>query len=220
MKVKLCVMKKIFIIASLLCVAESLSAQTFAEWFRQKATQKKYLLQQIAALQVYIGYVSKGYSVAKKGLNTIQDIKQGDLNLHSNYFTSLVTVNPKIRRYSKVADIIALEIDIARQTSKTIKDCRASNQLTTSELTYLQAVVNRLLDDCAKCLDALFNLITNGQLSMKDDERITAIDKLYEDMADKQIFIRSFSNTSRGLCVQRESDRMDIIISKKLNELK
>ena len=41
-------------------------AQTFAEWFRQSATQKKYLLQQIAALQVYIGYVQKGYSIAKE----------------------------------------------------------------------------------------------------------------------------------------------------------
>jgi len=213
-------MKKIIIIASLLCFAESLSAQTFAEWFRQKATQKKYLLQQIAALQVYIGYVSKGYSIAKKGLNTIQDIKQGDLNLHSNYFTSLVTVNPKVKRYTKVADIISLQIDIARQANKTIKDCKNSHQLTTAELEYLQKVFNTLLDDCAKCLDALFNIITNGQLSMKDDERIAAIDKLYDDMADKQIFIRSFSNSSKGLCAQRENDKNNIIISKKLNDLK
>ena len=213
-------MKKIIIIASLLCFAESLSAQTFAEWFRQKATQKKYLLQQIAALQVYIGYVSKGYSIAKKGLNTIQDIKHGDLNLHSNYFTSLVTVNPKVKRYTKVADIISLQIDIARQASKTIKDCKNSHQLTTAELEYLQKVFTTLLDDCAKCLDALLNIITNGQLSMKDDERIAAIDKLYNDMADKQIFIRSFSNSSKGLCVQRENDQNNIIISKKLNDLK
>jgi len=213
-------MKKIIIIASLLCFAESLSAQTFAEWFRQKATQKKYLLQQIAALQVYIGYVSKGYSIAKKGLNTIQDIKHGDLYLHSNYFTSLVTVNPKVKRYTKVADIISLQIDITRQASKTIKDCKNSHQLTTAELEYLQNVFSTLLDDCAKCLDALFNIITNGQLSMKDDERIAAIDKLYNDMADKQIFIRSFSNSSKGLCVQRENDQKNIIISKKLNDLK
>jgi len=219
-KVKLWCMKKIIVIASLICFVQSLSAQTFAEWFRQKSTQKKYLLQQIAALQVYIGYVSKGYSIAKKGLNTIQDIKHGDLNLHSSYFTSLVTVNPKIKRYAKVADILALEIDITKQAAKTIKDCRNSHQLTTAESDYLQKVFNTLLDDCAKCLDALFNIITNSQLSMKDDERIAAIDKLYDDMADKQIFIRSFSNTSRGLCLQRENDQRDIIISKKLNELK
>lgn len=213
-------MKKIIILASLLCFVQTLSAQTFAEWFRQKATQKKYLLQQIAALQVYIGYVSKGYSIAKKGLNTIQDIKHGDLNLHSSYFTSLVTVNPQIKRYAKVADIISLQIDIARQTTKTINDCKKSHQLTAAELAYLQKVFNSLLVDCAKCLDALFNIITNGQLSMKDDERIASIDKLYDDMADKQIFIRAFSNTAKGLCVQRENDQRDILISKKLNDLK
>lgn len=213
-------MKKIIAIALLLSFAQSLSAQTFDEWFRQKATQKKYLLQQIAALQVYIGYVSKGYSIAKTGLNTIQDIKHGDLNLHKGYFTSLVTVNSKIKRYAKVAEILALEINIAKQAAKTVKTCKNSNQLTTAELEYLQKVFNTLLDDCAKCLDALFNIITNGQLSMKDDERIAAIDKLYDGMADKQIFIRSFSNTSRGLCLQRENDQRDIMISKKLNELK
>lgn len=213
-------MKKIIIIASLLCSVQALSAQTFAEWFRQKATQKKYLLQQIAALQVYIGYVSKGYSIAKKGLNTIQNIKHGDLNLHSSYFTSLVTVNPKIKRYAKVADILALQIDIARQVTQTIKDCKNNRQLTLAELAYLQKVFNNCLYDCAKCLDALFNIISNGQLSMKDDERIAAINKLYDDMADKQIFIRAFSNSAKGLCVQRDSEQKNIIISKKLNELK
>jgi len=109
-----------------------------------------------------------------------------------------------------------LQIDIARQASKTIKDCRNSNQLTTSEIDYLQKVFNNLLDDCSKRLDALFNIISNGELLMKDDERIAAIDKLYEDMVDKQTFIRSFCNTSRGLCVQRENDRRNIIISKKV----
>ncbi len=180
-------MKKIIAIALLLSFAKSISAQTFAEWFNQKATQRKYLLQQIAALQVYIGYVAKGYSIAKKGLNTIQDIKRGDFNLHSNYFTSLVTVNSKIKRYAKVADIIALQINIAKQTAKTIKNCKSSRLLTTAELDYLQKVFTTLLDDCAKCLDELFNLITNWQLSMKDDERIAAIDKLYVDMSDKQV---------------------------------
>lgn len=213
-------MKKIIVIALLLSVVTLGNAQTFAEWFNQKATQRKYLIQQIAALKVYIGYVTKGYSIAKKGLNTIQDIKHGDFNLHSSYFTSLITVNPKIKRYAKVADIIALQINIAKQAAKTIKDCKNSHLLSAAELAYLQKVFNTLLDDCAKCLDDLFNLITNGQLSMKDDERIAAIDKLYVDMVDKQVFVWSFSNAAAGLCLQRDSDLKDVIISKKLNGLK
>ena len=213
-------MKKIIAIAILLSLTKSMSAQTFAEWFRQKATQKKYLIQQIAALQVYIGYVSKGYSIAKKGLNTIQDIKHGDFDLHKNYFSSLASVNPRIKRYTRVADIISLEINIVRQTASVIRYCKESKQLTFSELTYLQNVFDQLLSDCSKSLDKLFAVITDGSLTMKDDERIEAIDKIYDDIVDKQVFCRSFGNTTKGLCIQRMNEQNEILFSKKLNNVK
>ena len=213
-------MKKLLIISIVVLCAESLSAQTWAEWFRQKATQKKYLLQQIAALQVYSGYLSKGYSIAKNGLNTIKSIKNGDLLQHTNYFTSLVTVNPKIKRYAKVADIIALQIAIAKQSGNAIKSFRNNHHFTSTEINYLQGVYSNLLSDCAKNLDELLTLITNGNLQMKDDERIKAINKIYLDMQDKQQFVRAFSNNTAGLSIQRSNEENDIIISKKLNGLK
>ena len=199
--------------------ADNLSAQTWAEWFRQKATQKKYLLQQIAALHVYSGYLSKGYSIAKDRLNTIKSIKNGDLLQHTNYFTSLVTVNPQIKRYKKVADIIAMQISIAKQSGNAIKTFRNNHHFTPTEINYLQGVFNTLLSDCAKNLDELLNLITNGNLQMKDDERIKAIDKRYVDIQDKQQFTRAFSNNAAGLSIQRSNEENDIIISKKLNDL-
>jgi len=160
-------MKKLLIISIVVLCAENLSAQTWAEWFRQKATQKKYLLQQIAALKVYTGYLSKGYSIAKNGVNTIKSIKNGDLLQHTNYFTSLVTVNPKIRRYAKVADIIVLQITIAKQSSNAIKSFRNNRHFTPTEINYLQGVYSKLLSDCAKNLDELLTLITNRNLQMK-----------------------------------------------------
>jgi hypothetical protein len=213
-------MKKILIIFIVVFCAENLSAQTWAEWFRQKATQKKYLLQQIAALKVYSGYLSKGYSIAKNGLNTIKGIKNGDLLQHTNYFSSLVKVNPKTKRYAKVADIIALQISISKQSAAAIKDFRNNHHFTSTEINYLQGVFNALLSDCAKKLDDLLNLISDGNLQMKDDERIKAIDNLYADMQDKQMFVRSFCNNAAGLSVQRSNEANDIIISKKLNGLK
>ena len=70
-------MKKCFLCIVLLITTILCNAQGLSEWFNQKATQKKYLLQQIAALQVYIGYLQKGYSIAKTGLTTIGNIKNG-----------------------------------------------------------------------------------------------------------------------------------------------
>lgn len=200
--------------------AENLSAQTSSEWFRQKATQKKYLLQQIAALQVYSGYLSKGYSIAINGLNTIKSIKNGDLLQHSNYFTSLITVNLHIKRYKKVSDILAMQISIAKQSANAIKSFRHNHHFTSTEINYLKGVFNTLSSDCAKNLDELLNLIANGNLRMKDDERIKAIDKIYVDMEDIQQFARAFINNAAGLSIQRSNEENDIIVSKKLNGLK
>jgi hypothetical protein len=217
---KMWVMKKLLIISIIVLCAENLFAQTWAEWFRQKETQKKYLLQQIAALKVYSGYLSKGYSIAKNGLNTIKSIKNGDLLQHTNSFTSLVTVNLKIKQSKKVVDIIAMQISITKQTGNAIKRFRNNHHFTTTEINYLQGVFNTLLSACAKNLDELLNLIINGNLQMKDDERIKAIDKIYVDMQDKQQFVRAFSNNAAGLSIQRSNEENDIIISKKLNGLK
>jgi hypothetical protein len=214
------VMKKLLIISIVLLCAENLSAQTSSEWFRQKATQKKYLIQQIAALQVYSGYLSKGYSIAKNGINTIKSIKNGDKLQHSNYFNSLITVNPQIKRLKKVSGIIAMQLSITKQSGNAIKSFRNNHHFTPTEITYIQGGFEKLLSDCAKNLDELLNLITNGNLQMKDDERIKAIDKLYLEMEDKQQFIRAFTNNAAGLSIQRSNEENDIIISKKLNGLK
>ena len=212
-------MKNIIVLALMLLLMSSLKAQTWDELFNQKKTQRKYLVKQIAALEIYLGYLSKGYSIAKEGLGVIRDIKNGDFDLHKNYFNSLVSVNPSIKRYKKIAGIILLQINITKQAGKTIRECKKNNLLTANEIDYLHKVFNKLLDDCSTCLDELKNFVTSGQFSMKDDERIKAIDKIFIDMQDKQQFARAFSNNAAGLSVQRSNEENDIIISKKLNGL-
>ena len=119
-----------------------------------------------------------------------------------------------------MADIIAMQISIAKQSGNAIKSFKNNHRFTSSEINYLQSVFDKLLSDCAKNLDELLNLITNGNLQMKDDERIKAIDKIYVDMQDKQQFVRAFTNNAAGLSIQRSNEENDIIISKKLNGLK
>src|SRR4051794_17419012 len=96
----------------------SLYAQTYDEWFRQKKTQLRYLTQQIAAYQVYEGYLHKGYNIAKHGLNAISNLKNGEFNLHQAFFSSLSKINPSIQHYSRIADIIVLQAEILKQYKK------------------------------------------------------------------------------------------------------
>jgi hypothetical protein len=211
-------MKKTLIIV-LLAVSNCCHSQTWAEWFQQKKTQKKYLLEQIAALQVYFGYVKDGYSIARKGLNTINDIKNGEFNLHDGYFISLKAINPKIKSYAKVADIISYQIKIVKQTKECMIAIRELDQFTLSEIEHCAVVFNNLLSDCLKNIDELVLLVTAGKVEMKDDERLTRIDVLYVDMQNKYGFCSSYSEEMTLLTVQRMREQYEINLSKKLNGL-
>ena len=52
---------------------------------------------------------------------------------------------------------------------------------------------------------------------MQDDARIRRIDQLYEDTLDKSAFVKSFGNEVRILERQREKDRRESEILRKLN---
>jgi len=214
-------MKKIFVMLGIYFLSfTSVNGQTLAEWTQQKKTQKKYLLQQIVALQVYIGYAKKGYNIASKGIATVRSIKNGDFNLHRDFFSSLKNVNPKIKKYSKIADIIAYQVRIINETKRTLQGIRETKQFTTEELDYCKQVFDNLLEECVKTIDELFMVITSGELEMKDDERLKRIDKLYADMQDKYSFCSSFSEEMGLLSVQRMGEQMEINRSKILNDLR
>ncbi len=212
--------KMLLILLLFVSSAASLQAQTFEEWFQQKKTQKKYLIQQIAALQVYIGYLQKGYKIAKEGLTTISGFTKGEFDLHTGYINSLKAVNPEIRRYIKIADIISLQVKIVQNCNKAYRSLSNSNSLTGKELDYISGVFARLLDDCEKTLDELLMVITDGKLEMKDDERIEWIDKLYLGMQDKFTFSQNFANDANVLAASRLKEKTDIQTSRVLNGIK
>jgi hypothetical protein len=54
-----------------LLTVRSLKTQTFSEWFRQNSTRLKYYGKQIAALQLYLGKLEKGYEIANDGIGSI-----------------------------------------------------------------------------------------------------------------------------------------------------
>lgn len=178
-----------------------------------------YMLQQIAANKVYIEYLEKGYSIARKGLNTIHDIKKGDFNLHKGFFASLATVNPKIKGYKRVADIIAYQTRIVKTVDITLRSLKESRQFDADELDYNKAVFDNLLEECLKNMDELLLLITSNEFRMKDDERINRIDKLHKSMQDKYSFSQSFSGDCSVLAMQRLTEQAEISMSKKLNDV-
>lgn len=190
----------------LLLVAEAKEchAQGF---FNQKGAWIKNQLKQIALWEIYIKDLEKGYEIAKEGLNTISDIKNGDFHLHLDHFNALMEINPDIKKYSKVVEILLLQSDIKKLVTKSDDD-------------YINSVWRHLNDRCNADVDQLNKLLSPGNYQMTDDERIKNVDKLYADMKDKYAFAKSFSNEVKILSVQQLKEKNEVQTSMLLNNVK
>ena len=169
----------------------------------------KVMLQQIAALQVYIDVAQKGYSIAQKGLNTVGTLKRGELNLHSVYLHSLKTVNPKVKKYIRVAEVIDLQWKIMKEYRRVWSDLQGEDLFYGDELDYIARVFNRLISDCSNTLDELIEVTTNGEYEMKDDERLKRIDMLHETMISNYDFLQSFKKQLQVLWLSRVREHRD-----------
>jgi len=213
-------MRKVLILFAVCCAMSctDATAQTWDEWFRQKKTQRRYLAKQIALLKVYLGYLKKGYEIADKGLTTIHNIKNGDFNLHRDFFGSLKNVNPHIRNSAKVADIIAFQIYIIQSIRQVNNFCKNNEQFTPEEIRYVAAVYSNMLFLCDASISELLMIIGTNQTEMKDDERLMRIDRLYDDMLDKQAFVKAFDSDVRLIAREREREQQSIERMRKQHE--
>lgn len=176
-------------------------AQTWNELFKQKKTQKKYLLEQIAALQVYMGYAKKGYDIVGKGIHAVKEIRGGEFSLHRNFFASLAEVNPAIKGSTAVALVLDAGLGVI-SVSRTWKP----SALNVNDWAFVSLVKANLLAECAAELEELVLIITSGKLEMSDDERLGRLELLRVSMQDKYAFALSFGVDLEQLVKQRERE--------------
>ena len=207
-------MKLILAFTLVLLTSSSVRAQTWDEWFKQRKTQRKYMLQQIAGLKVYIEYAQKGYAIVRDGLNTISHLKDGDLKLHQLFLDGLSNVNPKIKTAGRVPEILAMGIQIKNRSKKVVA---SDHELSQQELSYIQRVFNRVNKEQEVIIDQTTVLLSDGDLEMSDDERIKRLKKLHEQMVDIYLFTRSITDEIDLLSAQRKREIKDIGNSQLLN---
>jgi hypothetical protein len=203
-------MRRMGLVIGVLCATISGHAQTWAEWFDQKKSQIEHLVDQIGALEVYAGSLEKGYDIAHSGLTAIHNIKKGDFSLHSDYFSSLTQVSSPIKTYWKIADILETEIRIVRACASEGQLLKTGRLFSDEEIHYCSSVFSSVLEGCGDLTSQLIDLITDGKLQMKDDERLGRIDEVHAAMNDREKFILSFSQGIKTLALQRAKEENDL----------
>lgn len=198
----------LIVLLDLCTVQAQLPAPKWSEFFNQTKKQRQRMMEQIALLQVYIEVLKKGYRIVEDGLQLINDIKQGDFSMHNGYFASLKTVNPDIKKYSKVNDITRLYDDIATLYIQSTK-IASGTVFTNEERSAVERIFSGLLTQANNNLKQLKTLTTPGNFELTDDERLKRIEVLWADMRDKYAFAKDFKHSIALLQVQKQREERD-----------
>lgn len=202
-------MKKLLIVllcAPFLCLGQS-----------QEAKQLLLNVEKLAQLKLMLSHMKTGYQILSKGYNTITDISKGNFSLHKTILDGLLEVSPSVRKYKRVADIIDIQLKIVKEAKSALSEFKNNRQFSIKEIDYLSGIYGNLLTESLKTLDELAMVITAGKLRMSDDERLKAIDRVYDEVIEQYSFLNEFSNSTAILSMQREKEKMDIDLMRKIH---
>jgi hypothetical protein len=163
------------------------------------------MIDQIAKLEYYLSQAEKGYQIARQGLTTIGNIKQGDFNLHNLFFQSLSLVNPSIRAYIKVADMITMQLDMVAAYHSYYSQFQHSGLFGAADLAYIYSFYTSILARTADDITELTDDLTDGDLQMNDAQRLDRIDKLYASVTALYQAFQNFNSRVQLLALQKKS---------------
>jgi archaellum component FlaC len=180
--------------------------------YAQSHEAKQLLLdvEKLASLKNILTDLKKGYEIVSGGYNTIKNISEGNFNLHETFLNSLLEISPAVKKYKRIADIIAAQARIVTEYKTAFRQFRESDQFTAGEIDYISNVYKNLFNQSVKNLDALVSVVTANQLRMSDDERIGAIDDVWKEVQNELMFLRHFNSSTKILAVQRAKEANDV----------
>lgn len=182
----------------------------------QDAQQLLLNVEKLARMKEILEQMKSGYEVVAKGYLAVQNISAGNFDLHKVFMDGLVQVSPAVRNYYKVSQIVRWQLDLVKTSKATIKGVRGNNLLIPGELDYISKVVGNLMKGSLKQMEALAMVLTSGNLRMSDEERIKAIDHIWDETGAQLSFLRSFTNEAKVLLIQRQKERVDNAATRKL----
>jgi hypothetical protein len=195
----------------------SISGKVMAQ--SEEAQQLILNVQKLAQLKKILSNMKKGYEIISNGYNTIKEISKGNFDIHHAFLDGLMQVSPAVRRYKKIVEIISFQTQLVKEYKLAFRNFKAYNLFNANEIKYMSNVYGNLFNKSLQNLEELAMVITAGKLRMSDDERLNAIDSIYNDMSDKLVFLRIFNKENNVLAIQRGREMVDTKVSKKLNGL-
>lgn len=167
-------------------------------------------IEKLSQFKKILSDMKKGYDILSGGYKAVKDMSEGNFSLHKTFLDALMQVSPVVKNYKRVGDIIDYQFTLMRESRKGIDLIIKNEKFSRQEIQYFEKVYSNLSRESLRNLDELTSIVTADKLRMSDDERLAAIDKIYEDMQQKVLFLNDFNGSTSVLALQRSKEANDV----------
>jgi hypothetical protein len=191
-------------------LALSLLTTTSVHAQSAEAIQLALDIEKLAQMKQILSEMYDGYKILTEGYNKVKEITSGNFSLHELFLDGLYIVSPEIKKYRKVADIIADQSTILKEYKSIFQQLKKNGSLSVDELTYIAGVYDKLLAASLQGLEELALILTDQKTRMSDDERLQAVDRIYANMKNNLYFLRSFNKEALLGSAQALKEKVDL----------
>ena len=184
------------------------STVVVAQW--QEAVQLSLNIQKLNQLRQILQNMYNGYRILTEGYSKVKNITEGNYKLHEVFLDGLKAVNPNIRNYQKVFEIIKYQRLIVKDSKDALRRFLESKAFTPEEIELVKQVFANLVNESLQNAEALGLIISSNKLRMNDSERLIAIENLHRQILQQFSFLQSFNYETSILGIQRAKESNDI----------
>ena len=162
------------------------------------------------SMQETVMEVKETISILSEWYGKIEDVANGDLQLHTVFLDELKAISPEVAQYHKIAEIIKKQKIIINHYGDFFGFINASENFNDAEIKYLKTIFDNLLNESGDYMEQLFMVITASDMNMSDDERIKVIDNLSENIDGQLNFLKSLNDQVIKISAFKDKEKKEI----------
>lgn len=151
------------------------------------------------------------YAILENGYDNIRDVAKGNFQLHLDYLNSLLTVSPSVSDDPVVQAIAQAQARLLQTYQAVMNQVTSDPNLTTAEIAHIKTACQDALTAGAEDLDELSTVLTNGALRMSDDERLSAVNRIHDDLRTRVVRLQTIGMAAARLSTARKGKAADAL---------
>lgn len=167
-------------------------------------------IEKLAQMKASYQAMVNGYRTLESGYRQVSDLAEGNFLLHKAYLDGLLAVSPSVKQYGRIQAMMKKHAKLIETYQFNLLQLQTSRILKASELQQFKTQAAALVQLSSSAIDEMIEVLTPGRMRMSDEERISVINRLDQEVQALFTQLQGIASNYRRLSDQRLQKKSEL----------